>query len=294
MKILITGATGFVGKNLCEYLRKNKDYTIICPTHSELELLDAAAVEGFLRKNKVDVVIHCAAKGASRGSVSDDETAKSNIKMFLNVAKCSRLYKKLIFIGSGAVYDKSGDVSDVKEEDFGKRMPKDPYGKYKYECSRYIQESGNKDNKIIDLRVFGLFGKHEDYKTRFISNIICMDVLGMPITMNQNAVFDYIWMDDFARIVDYFITHKAKHNAYNVGSESKTDLMAIAKKVQAVSPNRPEIIVRKKGLGKEYACSIDRLKSEVNMKFTDIDKSIKELYDWYSRNKSSISLKAQE
>ena len=95
---------------------------------------------------------------------------------------------------------------------------------------------------------------------------------------------------DFAKIVDYFMTHNAKHNTYNVGIGKKTGLISIAKKVQAISPNKPEITVKKKGLGNEYTCSISRLKSEVNIKFTDIDKSIKELYKWYEKNRSGISL----
>ena len=64
--ILITGGTGFIGKNLVEHLSKNKKYKTLAPKHGELELLDENAVRDFFAKNKIDVVIHTAHFGGNR------------------------------------------------------------------------------------------------------------------------------------------------------------------------------------------------------------------------------------
>jgi dTDP-4-dehydrorhamnose reductase len=47
MKVLVTGASGFIGRNLREGL--SREFEVHAPVHAELELLDTAAVERFLR-----------------------------------------------------------------------------------------------------------------------------------------------------------------------------------------------------------------------------------------------------
>ena len=47
MKIMITGGSGFIGRNLIEYLAKRHE--VLAPTHKELELVDDDASE---RKRK--------------------------------------------------------------------------------------------------------------------------------------------------------------------------------------------------------------------------------------------------
>ena len=66
MRILITGGSGFIGKNLCEYLQEKND--LIVPTHDELDLLDDTTVQVYLRNNPVDVIIHAAGKPGHRNA----------------------------------------------------------------------------------------------------------------------------------------------------------------------------------------------------------------------------------
>ena len=53
MKILITGSSGMVGRNLLESPR-SKAYELLTPSHRELELLDKAAVLNYMEKNRPD------------------------------------------------------------------------------------------------------------------------------------------------------------------------------------------------------------------------------------------------
>jgi GDP-L-fucose synthase len=158
-KILITGGSGFIGRNLVEYLSKNKKYIILAPKHKELELLDGDAVRDFFAKNKIDVVVHTAHFGGNRKLTAAEcqDALKKNLRMFFNIASNSKHYSRMIFFGSGAEYDKSQDIKKVKEEEFGKHVPRDDYGFSKFVCSEYIEASVN--NKIISIRPFGVFGK---------------------------------------------------------------------------------------------------------------------------------------
>ena len=49
MKILITGGSGFIGRNLVKTL--NKDYDVYSPSSSELDLTDAQQVTTYLQIN---------------------------------------------------------------------------------------------------------------------------------------------------------------------------------------------------------------------------------------------------
>jgi UDP-glucose 4-epimerase len=283
-RLLITGASGFIGRNLLEQL--GPKYEILAPKSSELDLTSKAAVEKYLSASGIDVVIHAASRGVSRREQGQGSFADANFRMFQNLASCSGSYRRMIQIGSGAEYDKSRPIVRAKEGDFGKRVPKDDYGQYKYRCSKYIEGADN----IVCLRLFGCYGKYEDYETRFISNAIAKAVFGMPITIaNRNVVFSYLYIDDFARIAGHFVERGGKEKFYNVAPDETADLLSIARKVVDASGKGLEIIVKNEGMGNEYSGDNSRLKSEIpSLRFTPIDEGIRRLYDWYSENKSLI------
>jgi len=284
MKMLITGGSGFIGKNLFEFLSER--YDCLAPTHKELELLNTNAVARFFQSNKFDIVIHAAGIPYSRKIKDPKNVAFGNIKMFFNIIRNSSCFSKMIFLGSGSEYDQRYDISIVKEADSEKSIPADELGFSKYACSKYIEKS----DKIVNLRLFGVFGKYEDYQIRFISNAICKAIYSLPITIKQNRVFSYLYIDDLCRIVENFINHNAKHKIYNIVAHDTTDLMSIAKKVNEFSKKDLDIIVHTMGMGKEYTADNSLLMKEMgDFKFTPLDAAIKELYIWYERNKKIIN-----
>lgn len=283
MKILITGGNGFIGRNLNEYL--SGKHEIISIDVDDLNLTDSDAVDNYFLDKRFDVLIHTAVIGGNRKIPVSPDMLKNNLRMFFNIIRNKNHFGKMIFIGSGAEYDKSKNIKEVKEEDFGKNIPYDDYGFYKYLCSTYIE---NLDN-AISLRVFGVFGKYEDYETRFISNIICRIIFNLPVELNQNAVFDFVYVDDLCRIIEYFIENKAEHKFYNIGSEKHLELLDILRIIKKVSGKDFEIKIKNPGMNKEYNCDNSRLREELkDFRFSDIETSIKELYNWYLENKDNI------
>lgn len=287
-KVLILGGSGFVGKNIIEQL-SNK-YSLIYPTHRELDLLKQESVTKYFSKKKIDTVIYSVNIGGTRNNISPIMMLHDNLTMFFNIVKNKKKFRKMIFLGSGAIYDKSEEIKNIKEENFGKSIPIDDYGLYKYICSEYISSS---DNNFISLELFGLFGKYEDYEIRFISNAICKSIFDMQITINQNVYFDYVFIEDFIKIIDYFIENTAKYKLYNVGSGQKIDLISLSKHINYISKKRNEIKILKKGLGKEYTCNNSRLKKEIpNLSFMNTEDTIKKLYTYYEKNKMLINKKS--
>ena len=145
-------------------------------------------------------------------------------------------------------------------------------------------------NNIYNLRLFGLFGKYDDWRYRFISNACCKAIFDMPISMRQNARFDYLYIDDLVKIVKWIINHTPLHKTYNVCSGEVYDYKTLAIKILKLSQkNDLEILIQKSGLRDEYSGDNSRVKQEMSdINFSKIDDSILKLYDWYDKNQSII------
>ena len=205
LTILLTGGTGFIGKNIRESFL-NEKYKIIAPSHNDLELLDDGRVRDFFRQYTIDIVIHAAAKPGHRNAKEPRKVFYENTRIFFNLVRNSDYFQKMLVIGSGAIYDMRHYQPKMKEEYFDTHVPIDEHGLCKYVCGKYIQQVDN----IIDLRIFGIFGKYEDYAIRFISNMICKAIFDLPLTMKQNRKFDYIYIEDLIQSHDNIYFYKSK------------------------------------------------------------------------------------
>lgn len=283
-RIFLTGRSGFIGRNLLEFLESK--YEVLAPTHQELELLDEEAVKKYFEKNKIDVVIHCAVKPGHRNAKDPTNLFYCNTRMFFNIVRNASRFEKMIFLNSGLVYDMRYYMPKMKEEYFGTHVPVDEAGFSKYVCAKYIE---NVDN-IVELRPFGVFGKYEDYAIRFISNAICKTLFGLPITIKQNRKFDYVYIDDLILVVDYFIQNDHQYKAYNVTPDQSIELYALAEKIRLASGKDLLIIVAQQGMGVEYSGDNTRIRQEIPaLKFTPTDEAIRNLYDWYAKNRHLIN-----
>ena len=281
--LLITGGSGFIGRNLVESFSGR--YNVLAPSHKELELLDENAVQKYLSANKVDVVIHSAVRPGHRNAKDPSNQLYNNSRMFFNIVRNSDKFKKMIFLSSGLVYDIRHYAAKMKEEYFDKYVPADEGGFAKYIAAKYIENAEN----IVELRVFGIFGKYEDYAIRFISNVICKTLFDLPISIKQNRKFDYIYINDLMPIVEHFINNSSRNKAYNVTPDKSIELLELAKIVKEVSGKDLPIKLMTEGVGIEYSGANTRLKREIPaVRFSDIKKSITELYSWYREHISDI------
>jgi GDP-L-fucose synthase len=282
VKVLLTGANGFLGRNISANLRRH--YDVFAPARTELDLLDDEPVHQYLRQNHFDVVIHAATVRANRRIGAPANLMQQNCRMFFNLARNEETFGKLLFLSSGAVYDRRTPVARVSEASFDRSVPSDPYGFSKYICGQYISRSAN----LFDLRLFGVFGPYEDWEIRFLSNACCRAVWDLPVTLKQNVRFDYLDVADLAALIRWFIENQPRHRAYNVCTGKAIDLVAFARKVVRVSGKNLPIVVQEPGLGAEYSGDNRRLLEEVDFQFRSPDDSINSLYRWYSERKTEI------
>lgn len=287
MHIFITGANGFIGSHLKEYLQQKYDsYQIFAPSSKELNLLDEEAVDNYVHSNKIDVIVHLANRGGGRDTTGMKNVTEYNLRIFFNIIKHEKNVKKIISFGSGAEYGKHKPIINAKEQDYLEQQPNDEYGFYKSITSRYIEKSSN----VTQLRVFGAYGENEDYRYRFISNAIIKNLLHLPITINQNVYFDYIYINDLIRMTDWFIHNDHKYNIYNVTTGQKVDLVTLAQTINKVSDYKSEIYVLNEGFNNEYSSDNSRVLSELgdDFEFTSHENAIMNMRQFFMKNIESL------
>lgn len=289
-KVLITGGSGFIGRNVYEYLRYKPQYEVFAPDSKELNCIEEKEVKNYLEKNNIDIVLNFAVYGDGIDKSKDGtKVLEYNLRMYYNFAKYSNLYEKMVYAGSGAEYDKRYSIKDVKEEELICRsLPVDQYGLMKRIVGEHIETSDN----IYNLRLFGIFGKYEYYPVKFISNVCCKAICDLPLTIRQDVYFDYLWIDDFLMMLDRFMESKTfRHHTYNACHGKKILLSDICKTVNEISGKNNKIIICKEGLANEYTGNNERIISEMtDFNCTSYYDSIDELYKWYYDNKRTIDI----
>ena len=221
--VLLTGGNGFIGKNLKESFLAQK-YNLLTPGSKDLNLCDEDAVARYFDEHQIDIVIHSAVKPNHRNAKDLSNIFYSNTRMFFNLERYSDRYQKMLVLGSGAIYDLRYYRPLMKEDEYTRFLPADEHGYCKYVCEKVIEKSSN----IYDLRLFGIFGKYEDYAIRFISNAICKTLYDLPVTLRQNRRFSYLYVDDLPSVIDHFIENTPQYKAYNVVPDQVVSLYDLA------------------------------------------------------------------
>ncbi len=112
MKVLLTGGSGMVGRNILEH-KDASQYKILSPSRDELNLLDRDQVQVYLKKELPDFVIHTAGRvGGIEANLSNQlEFFRENIDIGMNLiySTYSLGIKKLINLSSSCMYPKDAD-----------------------------------------------------------------------------------------------------------------------------------------------------------------------------------------
>jgi len=283
VKILLTGGSGFIGRNALEQL--GQDYEILAPSHAELDLIDAEAVSVWLARHAVDAVIHAAVRPGHRNAADLSRQLDINLRMFANLTRCRDAWGRMIYLSSGAVYGAQADVARVSEGDVGRMVPADDHGFSRYALAQLAASTPG----VVELRPFGVFGKYEDYAIRFISNAICKTLFDLPVTLRRDRRFSYLWVDDLMPVLRHFLVCPDPHGAYNVVPDATSSLRDLADLVVAISGKDLPVQLGQEGFGLEYTGDNARLRAEIaELSFTPTREAVERLYHWYATHKDSI------
>ena len=234
MKILVTGASGFIGKYLTTHLSNNHE--VSSPTSSELDLTDTMLVNKFFKDQQFDVVIHTAVRG--RNNVQDFNSSVSNdiVNMFVNLVNNRSQYTTLINFGSGAEFGLDRNVYNCNEDDILDIIPKESYGLGKNLIARTIQNMSN----FYNLRVFSCFDPSED-SNRLITKFKQSIERNRTFELDQDRYVDFVSLHDIAVVVDAVLNNQLLYNDVNIVYQDKklvSDILLAYCKIHSIDTSQ--------------------------------------------------------
>ena len=278
MKILITGANGFLGKELSGYF-KGDNHELILTDRTTLDPTKYNEVKNFFDQNKIDIVIHTAAKGGKRTHTEHINDMFTNLMMFQNLNSFSHRYKIMFNFGSGASFDRRQTIENMPEEQLLESVPDDFYGLSKNRIARYIVDQ---DNNVYNLRLFGCFGVNEEPQ-RLMRSCYNKFKNNENAVINQDKYMDYFYAQDVGRVIEH-IYHNHEFANFpkdiNLCYNEKYKLSDITNKIKELTNTPMGVILESKDNSNSYTGSGSRLKS-FNIDLKGLDKGIEEcLKNW--------------
>lgn len=235
-RVAISGASGFVGRNLVEYLAKSKKYTLRV---SKGDLLDASIADKFLKDT--DILINLV--GGFTLPFSDQ--VKKNILVLESLCNSAVQNKvqKIIHISAVAAYGSPKTGKVFKEED--KLNPDTLYGlskKMGEEVLHYYQK--NYGLKYIVLRPPNIYGPGSDHGVtfNFVKSIINTGQVTIEGSGTQKR--DFLFVEDLVRAIDLSIISTRNNEVFNITNGKIYNLLEVVKVLEKVVDKKIKIIYK--------------------------------------------------
>jgi UDP-glucose 4-epimerase len=253
LKVLVTGAAGFIGSHLIKSLLLESSYfiyalvrekhssfsenTFLKYIYSDLSSVDFA---DSLPDN-IDIVIHLAQSPNYRQfPEKSDDIFAVNIQSTYKLLEWSRKsgVKRFLFASSGNVYRTSN--KPLSEDDICE--PAGFYGKTKY-IGELLVNSYSTFFEVSILRIFGVYGPGQKGMT--VSNIIekVKNRQDVTIAANIGLQFTPLFVDDCVALIGLLIHNPFLKPIYNLSGNEQLDLRELAEKVGALLSIHPTLVV---------------------------------------------------
>lgn len=155
MKILVTGANGMLGQDLCPILEDN-GHEVIEASRQNFDVTKAEMLKEFIAQNPIDLLIHCAAYTSVDDAENNFDLAFSvNASGTGNVAKiCAMNDIPLVYISTDYIFDGTKDKPYLPND---KANPLNVYGQTKLKGEEFVKQICS---KYYIVRTSWLYGHH--------------------------------------------------------------------------------------------------------------------------------------
>lgn len=181
-RILLTGGSGMVGRNLLEHPEIGR-FEVLSPGRRELDLLDLKAVEAYLRLRKPDLIIHAAGRvGGIQANLKEPvRFLMENLDMGRNVIGAARSagVKQLLNLGSSCMYPRNAPTPFHEEMVLqGELEPtNEGYALAKIVIARLCEYISREDpayqyKSLIPCNIYGRYDRFDSESSHLVAAVI--------------------------------------------------------------------------------------------------------------------------
>jgi len=317
MKILVTGAAGFIGSHLCAAMVGNhqiigldnlcdfydpeiKKENILNLVNNQYfrfikaDIRDQETLQRIFSENKIDMVIHLAAMAGVRPSLENPYLYEEvNIRGTINLLELCAEYKikKFIFASSSSVYGNNRKIPFSEDDEVN--LPISPYA-YTKKAGELICHTYNYlyDISMVCLRFFTVYGPRQrpDLAIHKFAKLI-LSGQKLPVYGDGSSERDYTYIDDIINGVSLAVDFCKQNKCYEIFNlgESKTislnKMIATLEEYLAIKAKREYLPLQP---GDMFKTSADLSKSQKILKYnpqTGFNEGIIKFVKWLKSNK---------
>ena len=312
MNILITGAAGFIGTNLCKSIAKykfvKKIYAIDSMISSDsynlefLKKLNSKKIK-FIKhdiinkldiKGKLDLIVNLACpasppiyqnnsiytlRSSTIGLFNLLDLAKKKKSRFLQ-ASTSEIYGDPLISPQSESYN--GNVNIVGPRscyDEGKRVAESI-------CYEYFK---NFKLDIRIMRIFNTFGPFMSLKDgRVVSNFIDQIIKKKPLTVygDGNQTRSFCFINDLIQYVEFLCFSNSKNlfGPFNIGNDIEITIRELILSLEKINNKKLKIVRKKLPIDdpKQRMPDLSKIKKLIKIKYTPLELALKSTYEFHT------------
>ena len=303
--ILITGGNGFLGKNLQKILISN-DCKFFFPSSEEVNCLNEQSLIDFIHQNRIDIILHMAAKCAGIGGNANNPAVflRDNTQMALNIYEAARKcgIKKVYSLGSVCMYPLNCPTP-FKEDDIWNGKPEltnAPYGQGKRTLmmlgQTYRQQFDIGGAHLIPVNLFGP-GDHFDLQNSHVIPAL-INKFDAAIKSSSDEVEcwgsgtttsrEFLYVEDCAEAISQTILSGFDCDLpINLGTGQEITIFDLAHLISQLMKYRGQITFNGKLDGQPKRClDVSRAKQMINWEAkTLLREGLIKTIEWYRNQK---------
>jgi UDP-glucuronate 4-epimerase len=311
MRILVTGAAGFIGFHLAGRLLERGDAVVGLDNMNayydvrlkearlarlrerkafefvRADLADRAAVEAVFASGRFDAIVNLAAQAGVRYSVENPHVyVESNVVGFLNVLEGARRHGTghLVFASTSSVYGLGTDLPYKETADT--EHPVSLYAATKKSnevmAHAYAHLFGIPTTGLRFFTVYGPWGRPDMALFKFTQGIL--DGTAIPVFNEGRMVRDFTYVDDIVEGVVRVVDRPAPYRIFNIGNHQRVELMDYIRAFEDALGKKAKLDLLPMQPGDVLATEADIGALEEATGFrpgTPVDEGVRRFVKWY-------------
>lgn len=257
--LYIAGSSGLIGSALVRKYKKAGFSNLITRSHSELDLLDQRAVEGFFHEEKPEYVIVAAGKiGGIKANIDyPAEYIYENLTIQNNIiwSAFKHNVKKLLYISCGCAYP-THSKQPIKEEYLLTGIPEPTNEGFALAkiagiklCEKINKEYGRAFISCIPANSYGEGDAFNEDKSHVISALIkkfheakIKQFPSVTLWGTGAAKREFIYVDDLANGIFFLMEEYSEPDVINIGSGEEVSIRQLAGEIAKIVDFRGKIL----------------------------------------------------